>query len=166
MDKDRDQQRVDAEAELEREIREARKFTPKEALARLAGPGAMKGASPISRVQQAEIEIGTWLRSHLTDPAGMLQLVVHRHLKGSDGLLSNPDQPLTALTRFCRHVLNSDLLLKELVREADVEWGRSMEERPYFEREGVPHHPSDPYTPDSVRKALDEVLGQLEDTSG
>ena len=51
-------QRSEADAELEREIREGRKFTLEEAIARMAGPGAMKGESPITRKQQAEIEIG------------------------------------------------------------------------------------------------------------
>ena len=161
MNDDQDSDRSAAKDELEREIRQGRKFTPKEAIARLAGPGAMKGASPVSRVQQAEIEIGSWLRSHLTDGTGALQLVLHRHLKGSDLLLNNPDQPLIALTGYCQHVLASDHLLKELVREADVEWGRRMDERPYFENVGSPQHPSDPYTVDSVRMALDEVLTQL-----
>src|SRR3954454_7880001 len=55
------------DAELEREIRDGRKFTLEEAVARMAGPGAMKGESPITRMQQAEIEIGSWLRSHLMD---------------------------------------------------------------------------------------------------
>jgi len=166
MDEKRDKQRTEAVAAAERKIRDARKFTPQEALARLAGPGAMKGASPISRVQQAEIEIGTWLRSHVADAAGALQVVVHRHLKGSDLVLNNPDQPLDALAEFCRHVLKSDQLLNELVREADVEWGRTMDERPFFEREGSPQHPNDPYTLDSVRKALGEALTQLGSPSG
>lgn len=58
MSDEKDEQPHDAESDAEREIRRGRKFTPKEALARMAGPGAMKGASPVSRVQQAEGEIG------------------------------------------------------------------------------------------------------------
>ena len=50
------QQRSHADAELEREIREGRKFTLEEAIGRLAGPGAMKGESPVARMQQAEVE--------------------------------------------------------------------------------------------------------------
>lgn len=37
------------DAELQREIRAGRKFTLSEAIGRMAGPGAMKGVSPISR---------------------------------------------------------------------------------------------------------------------
>ena len=161
MNDDRDRPRPDADAELEREIRQARKFNPKEALARMAGPGAMKGASPVSRVQQAEAEIGTWLRGHVADSSGALQAVLHRHLKGSELLLGSLDQPLAALARYCEQVLNSEYLLQEHVREADVEWGQRMDERPYFEREGVGPHPSDPYTLDTVRLALVDALKQL-----
>jgi hypothetical protein len=150
-----------AAADLEREIRQVRKFTPKEAIARLAGPGAMKGASPISREQQAEIAIGSWLRGHLTDPAGALSVVLHRNVKGSEPLLNNPEQPLVVLADYCNRLLASDHLLRELVREADVEWGLAMDERPYFEREGSPQHPDDPYTIQSVRKALADALKQL-----
>jgi hypothetical protein len=166
MNDDPEKQPSEADAEVELEIRQARKFSPKEALARLAGPGAMKGASPVSAVQQAEIEIGTWLRSHVNDAAGALQLVLHRHLKGSEPLLNNIDQPLVAVAGYCQHVLDSDYLLKELVREADVEWGQRMDERPHFEREGSAQHPADPYTVESVRKALGQVLEQLADAKG
>jgi hypothetical protein len=51
--------------------------------------------------------------------------------------------------------------LKELVREADVEWGRVQGERPYFEREGLPPDPDDPYTFESVRKTLAGIIEQL-----
>ena len=69
--------------------------------------------------------------------------------------------PLAFLAAYCRRVLDSDYLLRELVRDADVEWGRLMGERPYFEKEGAPRHPDDPYTVESVRNALSGVLEQL-----
>ena len=166
MNDDHDKQRSEADAEVEREIRQGRKFSPNEALARLAGPGAMKGASPVSPVQQAEIEIGSWLRSHVTDPAGALQVVLHRHLKGSELLLNNLEQPLVALAGYSQHVLASDYLLKELVREADVEWGQRMDERPYFQKEGSPQHPGDPYTVESVGRALAGIVEQLAGPTG
>jgi len=160
MIQDQDKRQSDTDSELEREIRDAREFTLEEALGRIAGPGAMKGASPVSPQQQAEIAIGTWLGSNLADPAGALRIVVHRHLKGSKSLLDNQDRPLAALAEHCRHVLESDEILKETVREADVEWGRTMDELPYFERESSPH-PDDPYTIQSVRGALAQALEKL-----
>jgi hypothetical protein len=152
----------DHDSEIEREIREGRKFTPQEAMGRMAGPGAMKGASPVARSQQAENEIGTWLRGNIGDSGGALQAVLHRHLKGSRLLLDNVEQPLVAIADYCRRILASDERIETLVQEADVEWGRAMDERPYFQRDGSPPHPEDPYTVESVRSALSDVVARLE----
>jgi hypothetical protein len=161
MSDNQDRQGSEADAELEREIRKERKFTLAEAIGRLAGPGAMKGESPVARMQQAEIEIEYWLRGHLADAGGALQVVLHRHVKGSELLLNNFDQPLVVLAGYCQRVLDSDYLMGELVRDADIEWGRVMGERPYFETEGSPRHPDDPYTVESARLALSGLLEQL-----
>jgi hypothetical protein len=154
-------QRSGTDEELEREIRQGRKFTLEEAVARMAGPGAMKGESPIARLEQAEMEIESWLSSHLSDAGGALKAVVRRRVKGSETLLNNFDQPLVALADSCRRVLDSDYLLEALVREADIEWGRAMGERPYFERKGAPNNPDDPYTIESVRNILHRLIEQL-----
>jgi hypothetical protein len=57
--------------------------------------------------------------------------------------------------------LGSEYLLKELVREADVEWGRVFDKRPYFEADGCPPVPADPCTLESVRAALIQLLAEL-----
>lgn len=152
---------MDEESEIEREIRKARKFNPQEALAKMAGPGAMKGASPVSPVRQAEVEIGAWLKGHVADTHGALQLLLHRNVKGSPLLLENVEQPLIALRALCQAILDSDYRLAELVREADVEWGRAVDERPHFDRKGAPPHPDDPYTIEGVRQDLIEIVRQL-----
>ncbi len=156
------EERSQADAELEHEILEGRKFTLEEAVARMVGSGGMKGTSPIPRMKQAEIEIGAWLRTHLSDAGGALEVVLHRRVKGSENLLNNFDEPLAVLASYCQQALRSDYLLKEIVREADVEWGRVMGERPYFEKEGTPRHSDDPYTVESVRNVLQAILEQLE----
>ncbi len=161
MNEDQSRKRSEADAELEREIRKGHKFTLQEAIGRLAGPGAMKGESPVARLQQAEIEIASWLRSHLIDAAGALEVVLHRDVKESALLLNNFDQPLVVLAAYCKQVLDSEHLLKEFVRNVDIEWGRIMGERPYFEQEGSPRHSDDPYTIESVRNTLSELLIQL-----
>lgn len=159
MSDQKNTQRSEADAELEREIRHGREFTLEEAIGRMLGPGALKGESPISRLQQAESEIGLWLRTHL---GGELAFVLHRDIKDSELLLKNLDQPpLVVLARYCQHVVDSDYSLRELVRNADVEWGRTMDERPYFEKEGAPTDPSDPYTIESVRNTLLGLLKKL-----
>ncbi|HEY2585660.1 MAG TPA: hypothetical protein VGI81_07845 [Tepidisphaeraceae bacterium] len=150
--------RSEADAELEREIRKERKFSLGEAIGRLAGPGCMKGASPVARTQQAAAEIQHHLRDRLTDPGGVLAEVLVRHIQSSDLLLQNLDEdPLAVLAQYVRRVLNSPYLLNELVRDADVEWGRMHDERPIFEREGLPPRSDDPYTVESVRIALLEL---------
>lgn len=158
-----DKRRSEADAELEREIREGRKFTLEEAIARLAGPGAMKGESPIAPMQQAEFAIESWLESHVIDAGGALKVVLHRHVRRSELLLNNFDQPLVVLASYCKRVLESDYLLEEFVRDADIEWGRVMGERPYLERTGSTSHPDDPYTVESIRNSLSGLLAELAD---
>ncbi|HEY6817038.1 MAG TPA: hypothetical protein VI168_15990 [Croceibacterium sp.] len=163
---DHDQRRSEADAEIEREIRQGRKLGPKDLLARMAGPGALKGASPISPVQQAETEIGIWLGKELRDHDGALRVVLHRHLKGSERLLASLDRPFVALADYLRGLLAADSLLKEIVGEADIEWGRAMDERPHFERDGAPPHPDDPYTLEGVRTTLRDALARLPGADG
>lgn len=161
MSDDQDTQRSDADAELQREIRKGRKFTLAEAIGRMAGPGAMKGESPITRMQQATVEVETWLTRHLSDASGGLHVALLRGVKESELLLKTFDQPLVVLRSCCQRILSSDYLLEELVRAADIEWGRVMGERPYFEKAGSAPHPDDPYTIESVRNTLSGLLKQL-----
>jgi hypothetical protein len=151
----------DADAELEREIRKERKFSLAEAIGRLGGPGMMKGVSPITRKQQGEAEIEDYLRRNLIDPGEALAVVLLRRVGESDLLLNNLDHPLVVLAGYLHRVLNSEYLLKELVREADIEWGRTLGERPHFEKEGCPPDPDDPYTIESVRATLSGLVEKL-----
>jgi len=151
----------EADADLEREIRQGRKFSLAEAIGRLAGPGIMKGVSPITRKQQSEAEIEEYLRGHLMDAAGALPVVLLRRIKESELLLNHFDQPLFVLASYIHQVIDSEYRLKELVREADVEWGRTLGERPYFEKEGCPSDPDDPYTIESVRATLFGLIEKL-----
>ena len=161
MSNNQDTQRSEADAELEREIRKERKFTLSEAIGRMAGPGAMKGESPIPRMQQAGAEIEGWLRRHLADAGGALQVVLLRRVNESELLLKNFEQPLVVLAGCCQRILGSEHLLKELVRDADIEWARTMGERPHFEKAGFPPDPDDPYTVESVRSALFGLVKDL-----
>jgi hypothetical protein len=152
---------TEADADLEREIRGDRKFTLSEAIGRLAGPGMMKGVSPVTRKEQAVAEIQEYLGQHLVDAAGVLSGVLLRQVSESELLLNALDQPLAVLAGHIRQILDSEYGLKELVREADVEWGRVFGERPRFEKDGCPPAPDDPYTLESVRAALIRLVGGL-----
>jgi hypothetical protein len=164
MSSDQRRERTKADADLEREVRAERKFSLAEAIGRLAGPGAMKGESPVTRKRQAEAELQEYLGRHLADSGGVLRGLLLRHVAESELLLSNLDQPLMVLAAFVGRILETDYLLKELVREADVEWGRVNQQRPYFEQEGHSPHPDDPYTAESVRTALSHVADELRRT--
>jgi hypothetical protein len=161
MSENSDKQRSEADAELEREIRKGRKFTLSEAIGRMAGPGAMKGVSPVTRKDQAAVEIENWLELHFPAGEGELQVVLLRGVKGSALLLDNYEHPLDVLASYCQRILSSDYLLQELVRQADIEWGQVRGERPFFEIEGSPPHPDDPYTFASVCKTLAGLIEQL-----
>src|SRR5262249_40097060 len=132
-----------------------------EAIGRLAGPGMMKGVSPVTRKQQAAAEIQEYLSRHLADTAGVLSGILLRQVTEGELLLAALDQPLVVLAVHVRRVLDSEYCLKERVREADVEWGRVSGERPRFEKDGSPPAPDDPYTFESVRTALTQLAGGL-----
>src|SRR5262245_35631503 len=111
----------ESDTTLEQEICPGRKFSLEEAIGRLAGPGMMKGGSPVTRKQQAEAEIESFLDRHVMSPAGALSAVLLRQFKQSEILLNNLDQPLVGLATVAKRVLDSDYLLQVLVRESDVE---------------------------------------------
>ena len=142
------------EADIEREVRLGRKFSLSEAIGQMGGQGILKGESPIAPLQQTEAAIANYLGAHLRDAGGVLAEVVLRHIRTSEVLLTHVHQPMVVLVSYVNHVLQSEMLLKDLVCEADAAWGRAYDERPYFEREGRPSSPEDPYTLASVHDAL------------
>jgi hypothetical protein len=148
----------DSAADVEREIRRGRKFSLSDAIGRLGGGGMLKGASPVPPLEQTAAAIANYLRAHLDDPGGVLAQVMVRNVKASELLIENFDQPAVVLAAYVNQVLDSETLLKDLVREADVEWGRTLGDRPHFEQEGRPPDPDDPYTLASVRNALTQLL--------
>ena len=148
----------DAAADVEREIRRGRTFSLSDAIGRLGGGGMLKGASPVPPIEQTAAAIANYLRAHLDDPGGVLAQVVMRQVRTNEMIIENFDQPAVVLAGYLNQVLNSETNLKDLVREADAEWGRTLGERPHFEREGRPPDPDDPYTLASVRSTLTQLL--------
>lgn len=155
-----DKNSADRNAEIEREIRTNRKFSLSDVIGQIAGGDIMKGGSPVTRKRQAELELDEYLRRHLVDSGSVLRSVLVRHL-GESLLDVDYDQPLAALAEYIRRILTSEHLLEEFVREADAEWGRVHDERPYFQTPSRPPHRDDPYTIDSVRLALVRLRERL-----
>jgi hypothetical protein len=160
MSKDPDSKSTDSSEKIERETRANRKFSLNEAIGRLAGGDFMKGGTPVTRKRQAELEVDEYLRRHLVDSGGVLRSVLCRHL-GESLLNSDYDQPLATLAEYLRRLVTSEPRLEEFVREADAEWGRVHDERPYFQMPSRPPHRDDPYTLDSVRLALVQLRERL-----
>jgi hypothetical protein len=153
MSEDHPEGLSEADAALQREIRAERPFTLGEAIGRMAGPGMMKGVSPLAGMQQAVAEIQEYLNGNFgSTTASPLAGVLFRWVKESDLLLHGFDQPLVVLAEFVRKVLDSEYLLKELVRQSDVEWGLMTGERP---------SPDDPSTLEPVRTALTQLAEKL-----
>jgi hypothetical protein len=148
--------------DLEREIRQSRSYSLAEAIGRAAGPGTMKGASPVSLITQAGAALDHLLKDYLVDPEGALHQVLLREAAHSPFLLDHLAQPRTALLAYLGQVLGSAAQLTELVRETDAAWGRIVGERPFFTRDGVQPDPDDPYTETSVRRTLSELVVRLE----
>ena len=148
----------DDPAAVEREVRLGRTFSLSDAIGRMGGEGMLKGASPVPPIEQTEAAIANYLRAHLDDAGGVLAQVLLRHVRTSEILLENFDQPAIVLVAYLNQVLKSETLLKDLVREADAEWGRTLGDRPHFDREGHPPDPDDPYTLESVRDALTQLV--------
>lgn len=137
-----------------------RKFSINDAIGQLAGGEFTKGGTPITRKRQAELELDEYLRRHLVDSGGALKSVLSRHL-GEPLLKRDYGEPLAVLEEYIQRMLASAQFLEEFVREADAEWGRVHEERPYFQVSGQPPHSDDPYTVDSVRFALLQLRDSL-----
>lgn len=145
----------------ERQVRSTRKFSLNEAIGRLAGGDFMKGGTPVTRKQQAELALDDYLRSHLIDKGGVLRTVLLRRV---DEPLLRADyaRPLAVLAQYLTGVLASEDALTEVVREADVDWGRALGERPHFDKPGAAADPDDPYTVESVRASLTRLAAALE----
>jgi len=151
---------TDKNEDIDREIRTNRKFSLSEALGQMAGGEFMKGGSPITRKRQAELEVEEYLRRHLVDSGGVLRRVLLRRL-GESLLNANYDHPIGAVSEYIPRLLTSEQLLAEFVREADTEWGRVNDERPYFQEPSHPPNRDDPYTIDSVRQTLLQLQERL-----
>ncbi len=147
---------------VQRELREQQKFSVAGAIGR-AGSGLMKGESPISQLEQSITALTQLIDQHTLDPSGALKSVLCRRVRDSELLLArNLKQPCNVLQEIIDAILASDYAIQEFVRQVDVRWGEMYHERPMFQSEGLPPHPADEYTYESVRQDLILLLEKLQ----
>ncbi len=147
--------------EIQREMRAQQKFSVAGAIGR-AGSGLMKGASPVSRQEQAVTLATQWIDHNTPDPSGALKSILRRKVRDSALLIERHlEQPCDALREIMDSILDSDYALQEFVRQVDVRWGELYQERPLFQRAGQAPDPADEYTHESVRQALSLLLEKL-----
>ena len=145
------------------EIRRGRKFSLSEAVAREAG-GNLKGASPVAPTRQVLAAVDDLLERFLVDGEGSLRRTILARLEVEVPLLAAHSQdPAEALRHFLEGILDSTTALEELVRQTDARWGREYHEKPHFNQPGQPAHPADPYTPEGVRRELEQLLASISD---
>lgn len=151
----------DPDEELEPSPLKGRKFSLSEAIGR-AGQGALKGASPVSPSVQLVLGIQDILESSFPDQEGSLTRTMLAQLKANTPLLAaHHGNPEAVLLKYLDQVLGSEANLKQLVRDTDARWGRDYRERPYFEKDGQPSHPDDPYTNQKVGLMLKLLREQI-----
>ena len=135
--------------------------TLEEGIMRLAGPGMMKGESPVSRREQSEATIESYVRQHLLDAGGVLPSYLFRHVTNSELFLANLDQPLDVLANcISRSSAPSICRRNSFVRpmpSGDECLARGL----ILSEQGSLPHPDDPYTVESVRIKLTQLLEKL-----
>jgi hypothetical protein len=151
----------DRDRALQQELRLSRKFSIADAIGQEAG-NFMKGASPVPRLVQVKTEIAALLRDHIKDDAGALLAVLQNWITTDEQRVSRYlNAPVGAVQEALEAILKSPDTLYELVRQADAQWGKMYDERPYFQRPGQAPHPDDEYTHESVRQVLTDSLREL-----
>ena len=156
------QESDNTEADIQQELLWGRKFSLADAIGRLAGGGLLKGDSPVPGKRQAEFKVERYLEQNLIDSSGALETVLLRRVRDSEIFLERGhEKPLTTLAVMTEHLLSSDQLLHDFVTEVDREWGRAFRELPHLEKPGIPPDEDDPYTYESVRKTLTQLVANL-----
>ena len=144
----------DNDAQIEREARQSRTFSIGDRISR-EGSGMFRGASPVPRLKQVRTELSQFVAAHTPDHSGALRAVLIRHINTSDALLGEHfDAPLVGLGVLLDGLTKSEARYHDFVQEVDIEWGRMMAARPYFQEPGEPPHEDDEYTHESVKKDL------------
>ena len=146
---------------IEREARHSRTFSVGDRIGK-EGCGMFNGISPIPKLQQVQSELSRFVSDHLRDNSGALRAALIRQINTDDTLLArNFDTPFEALLQIIDRLLENEGRYHDFVQHVDMEWGRMMLEKPYFQEPGEAPHEDDEYTHESVREDLLALRAQI-----
>lgn len=130
------------------------------------------GGSPVPVMQQLRHAAIALLTQTVSDGDGALVRVLEQDLRQEQALFGplaqalvthpGPDVPraqlLGVLAAVAQRALVNEEALADFTRRVDAGWGRLYAERPHFQAVGQRAAHGDPYTHDSVRAALMQLV--------
>lgn len=147
--------------DLQREIRQNRKFSLAEAIGREGG-SFMKGESAVPRPVRAANAIKQFLDSQLADPSSAFATALFNWATTDIRVSRQLDTPLVALTQILESLLNEPTTFYEFFRQTAIAHSAITGDRPHFQTPGKPPHPNADYTHRSVQTQLLELLQAIE----
>ncbi|TWT82432.1 hypothetical protein CA13_38950 [Planctomycetes bacterium CA13] len=149
-------------AQIESEIIASRGYRLADAIGRMGGERLLKGTSPVTTKQRAELEVERYLEQNLIDTEGALEIVLLRWYRTSETVYQfGYEKPIAALAALIDQLISNEQLRRNFVNDIDSQWGRMYLERPHFEKPDAPADPDDPYTYESVRMKLTRLRGTI-----
>ncbi|MEM9088501.1 MAG: hypothetical protein AAGC93_07125 [Cyanobacteria bacterium P01_F01_bin.53] len=149
-------------AQLQKEIRDGRKFTLAEAIGREGG-SFMKGESAIPRPLRAKNTINQFITEHLTNPSSALSTTLQTWTNNDIRIMSQLDTPLVALSQILESTLTEPTAFCEFARQVAIAQSQLTGDRPYFQTLNGKAHPEADYTHESIQGELSQLLKTLED---
>ncbi|MBE9062036.1 hypothetical protein IQ256_13810 [cf. Phormidesmis sp. LEGE 11477] len=147
--------------DLQREIRNERRFSLAEAIGREGG-SFMKGESAIPRPLKAANEIKQFIAAHSLDPSGTLANELSAWSIADIRLSRQLETPLVALAQIVESLLNEPVIFYEFARQVAIAQSKLTGDRPYFQQPGQPPDLDADYTHSSIRQYLLEIAMFLE----
>lgn len=150
--------------DLQREIRQGRKFSLAEAIGREGG-SFMKGESAIPRPVRAANAIKQYLNSQLVDPSSAFATTLFTWVTADIRVSRQLDTPLVALEQILESLLNESTTFYEFSRQVAIAQSHITGNRPHFQQPGRPPLPHADYTHESIKELMSELLQPLTTTS-
>lgn len=125
--------------------------------------GLIEGKDLVPRQEQCLNALHTYIDHNLQDSESALILELKQYCKDQLILQSQFwDTPTLVLRNLLVQILSSESELETFVRRIDLRWGQLYQERPFFQAHGQTAHSKDPYTFESVRNSIENLLCEID----